>query len=555
MSEIHLARIAAVIPPGDRHGAWFAEALEHHGLHVERFTKIPERKLAEIDVLLLCGKGMAYDPDLLEIWLNSGRQQPHQRALVVCGTTWGLEQLLGVEVDSDRPWAQTGTILPTESELWPAEAGPIRFFGGVRVSTRLAESHLRTSEGDPAVTCRNRAWLLTAHLGQSLAYHLLGSAVETDGVGPEDGSAKWDQGPPRAEYGARSRFEEREEGAFLQPHADALRELWIRIVLEAVRETGKRALMLWHLPRNLNHAATLSLDCDTAVNSDLFNLNASLLMTGARATMLVRHGGFGPDVFGWMRRVGHEIAFALETDEPGGWHPARVKVQIAGQTRLAAVGPITSLRVAQGAWNGWLQPYESFAEAGIRNVISKGGTERGSAGFLFGTCHPFFPIKDNKPIGPLEHPYQIYDVGVATTDAMVDPILSMVKKRHGVLHGVTRVSMIHNEAGIAGIMRWLSVVKQSGADFFTTERLGNFERARRQTRLSVVGQSSVHLGSDENLEGLTLMVQGSGVEGSGLIGRTAPQYVRRFGQDFIAFTVNLEKARPGVLRLFEDRAA
>jgi hypothetical protein len=175
---------------------------------------------------------------------------------------------------------------------------------------------------------------------------------------------------------------------------------------------------------------------------------------------------------------------------------------------------------------------------------------------IFGTCWPF-QVHDleAKPLGIFEMPYSFYNVGAVTPESVVQPIIDAVKQRHGVVHGVTCTSMLHDDAGAAGMRRWVSLLKQSGADFTTVDRLVQFDRARRSLGVQLDPGGRVTLSPHEGMEGFTLLVQGRGLEATGLVGRASPQFVKRYGHDFIAFTINLVDRQQTQLKLFLDRAA
>ena len=136
-------------------------------------------------------------------------------------------------------------------------------------------------------------------------------------------------------------------------------------------------------------------------------------------------------------------------------------------------------------------------------------------------------------------------------------MVETIAQRHGVLHGVTQLSMVHDERGFSGLKRWISIMKQSQADFITVERLTQFERARRACRVFWERNGCLQIDGDESIDGLTLMVPGYDVMASGLAGRTAPQMVHRYGQDFVAFTLEMGEKKSISLRLFgeDDLAA
>ncbi len=551
MPDVIFARIGVILAPEDRFAPWYLEALHQSGLVFEAITSGADEELAQFDVILLCGHGPTSFGDFA-FWLQS----TDPRALVVSGGTWGLEEMLGVTTTSDAMRLTQGTVWPSQNENWPEGAPETRFIGGTRARPELAEVHVSTGQGLVAVSQRNQCYFVAPHIGQTLAMFGLGSAVESDGVGPADGSAIWDEGTPRAEYGTRIPFEDRIDQTFLVPHADIIRELWLRTILTAIAETGKRAVIRWQFPRNATHVGIVTLEGDTNNPSDYFNINANLAMTGTRATVLSQGTSLSADLYGWMRRVGHEVALSYSTTEPGAWHPDRCRIQMTNLTRLASGVAITTVRMTHGAWKGWTQPYEAFAYGGAKAVISKGGTEQGTCGLLFGTCTSFLVHDlEGKPLGIFEMPYQLYNVGAVTPESAVQPIIDAIKIRHGVVHGVTGTSMLHDDSGAAGMRRWVSLLKQSGADFITVERLMHFDRIRRQLRVNLDHPGRLSLSTAEAVEGLTLLVQGKELEASGLVGRTSPQYVRRYGQDFIAFTVNLGDRQQAQLKVFSALAA
>lgn len=522
------ARIGIVLGYEDPVAPWYSEALAHSGISAEPLAELSYDHLSKFDVLLLCGRGSFDDPELLGRWLNEGR-----RSLVVSGGAWMLEKLLGIHASPTR--CSMGQLAPSGVPIWPGDAGRTVYYGGVRARAGNAKTLVTTTDGLIGVSRQGSAWFVSPHVGQTMAYMQLGTSVEAHGVGPEDGSATWDEGPLRAEFGARLDFATREDGMFVSPHADVIREIWLRTILEAIANTGKRTALLWHLPGKATHAGLLSLDCDINNPSNLFQLSAALSMTGSKATMLSRGASLPPEVYGWIRQTGHEIGLSFH--EP--WRPEKARIAISNLTRISG-GQVYTAHLANGAWRGFAQPYEAFAEAGVHTVLSKGGTERGTAGYIFGSAHPFMA----RPSSVYEIPYQTFN------DNWDERLITPVKRHHGVIHSLVTLSSIQDEHGFSELKRWVSLVKQSGGDFFTAERLTNFEKARRSTTVSMKKGGSLHVESNGRLGTFTLLILGRSVAADS--GRKAPQVVHRYGHDFTAITLEFGESKSGSVVLSEE---
>lgn len=528
---MHLARIGVLFATEDPYANWYSEALAHAGIQFEPVSDTTFDGFLKFDAILLCGYGQFEDNELLARWLDEGK-----RTLVVSGGTWGLEKLLGVQAGT-ATFASSG-VTPEDSSLWPEGAERATFFGGTKARAGSAKTLITTSEGLIGVSRHGSAWFVSPHVGQTMAFMQLGTSVETHAVGPTDGSATWDTGPLRAEFGTRLDFSDREDGLFLTPHADVIRELWLRTVLEAIGSTGKRAALLWHLPGKATHAGLISLDCDVPNPSILFQLHSALSMTGTRATVLSRGPCLPPEVYTWLRQMGHEVGLSLHES----WRSDKVKVAITNLTRIAG-GQVLTASLAEGAWRGYLQPYDAFGQSGVHTVLSKGGTEPGTSGYLFGTSHPFLA----RPSTVLEIPYQTFDTH--RDERLIEP----AKQRHGVIHSMVSLSTVQDETGFSELKRWVSLLRQSGADFFTAERLTAFERARRAAKLRREKDGSFTLESDNPFGTVTVMIQGRDVIAEA--GRKAAQVVHRYGQDFTAVTLELGESRSGSFSLTDERRA
>jgi hypothetical protein len=543
MDQVKLARIGIIVSPNDPYGTWFNEAIDHVGLIHEKLPEIPYAKIDDYDVLVLCGRGSVADSTLLHLWLKGNSE----RAIVVCGDPWGLSEFLGIRVGG--PMGESW-IEPSDQDPFPIGASAFRTFGGTRAMAFNAKVLLTSRTGAISVSKKDRAFFLAPHIGQTLSFYLMGRSVEVDEIGAADGTAVYDVGPLRSEYGSRIPFEEREMGMFTIPHADCARELFLRTILQAVETCNKQAMIAWHLPRGSEFGAIITIEADTQNPTDAYNLNANLSMSGTRATIFTRFANYPPDVYTALRRGWHEIGFNYDPNDTGGWHPEQFRIEVTSLGRLIGNPKVPSLRFIGNAWKGWHQPYTLAHFGGAKTMVSKGGIEPGSSGFTFGTCHPFVPRgRDGLGMHVYEFPFHAYNSGVTTPAKGLDRILPEVIARHGFIHGVFKVSTVSTEIGVSAMRRWISIIRQAGADFYTLERLSTFEEARRGLKLRFENGDTVHMVSESDLDGLTLIVTGTGFEASGVVGRTAPQTVRRYGRDCVAFTLNLQGRKLSVLRL------
>ncbi|MCC7102834.1 MAG: hypothetical protein IT206_07130 [Fimbriimonadaceae bacterium] len=528
IDDVEFVRIGIIQDSDDPYAGWYAEVLAHAGLRATSVSEFTYDGFSKFDILLFCGRGTFHDQELIGRWLSDAR-----RSIVVSGGSWELEKLLGIKADPLR--FSSGQIAPSEAVVWPDGAPSAIFFGGCKAHTTQAQALATTTDGHLAVSRNGSAWLVSPHVGQTMAFLQMGTSVEAHGVGPSDGSAQWDEGPLRAEFGSRLGFEARQDGLFQVPHADIVREMWIRTVLEAIAATGKRAAILWHLPGGATHAGLLSLDCDINNPSILFQLNSALSMTGSKATFLSRGASFPPEIYGWMRQTGHEVGLSFHE----GWRPERARLAITNLTRIAG-GQVLTAAIARGAWLGFSQPYEAFAQAGVHAVLGKGGTERGTAGFIFGSSHPFIA----RPTSAYEIPFQSF--GGNWDERVINP----TKKRYGVIHSMLPLSMVQEADGFAGLKRWVSLVKQSGGDYFTAERLIEFERARRGANLVQERGNQFVLEADAPMGTATVLVTGRDLVAES--GRKAPQLVTRYGKEFTAITLEMGDSKSGAFLLHEE---
>lgn len=526
----------------------YREALEHAGLRVEWIEECAPAWLERLDVLLLCGRGSLSDAGqaAVEDWVQTG-------GVLVCGGgMWGLHETLGL--DPRGTWVSNGLAEPCGNDrLWPAGCRQVRFFGGT-LGTCVRGKPIAKAQGLDALTRasvrRGHALYMGPHVGQTMQLMQMGRSVECDAVGPSDGSATLDDGHLRDEDGTQLSYEHdrtRVDGSapfFGQPHADAVREIWIRAVLNAADLAGVAVPLLWHWPHNAAGTAMLSLECEQFETDRVFRVYRSLAMFGCPAAWMVRMPGFSLNVFRALRSWDHEVGLLFETDDGPGWHEERVKIQLTGMRRASARPSILSMRAAGGRWRGYTKPYELAEASGARVYCGRGGRQPGTQGFLFGTCHPFFPVRpDGSSFYVAEMPVVLSEPGDTAPDAVCDALLEQVLARHGCLHIASTPESFDDQTKFNAIRRLLSLCKQHRLEFILPETAFQFEKARRTMRMTANetrNEGFLHFSSDVGVEELTLLV--SGPSGNAMVrGREAMATpVERYGTAFHAITFSLE---------------
>lgn len=540
------AKICAHLAEGDPHAAWYREALHHAGIRVEVLEAWMPSEIQRAHVMLLCGTGSTSpaQQEGLRLWVQQGG------CLVVSGGTWGLETLLGVAEETHVSVGRLECDVP--DRLIPDGPGP-KFFGGSAVRCVAAREVARCPRG--TVVARHQVGqgcvlFVGFHLGQTFTQMVMGRSVEVDGLGAEDGSAPIDDGILRSEDGMALDFQvdrtslEGEVPFFGVAHADLLREIWIRAILEAVETSGTSTALLWRWAGGASATATLSLDVLEPEIDQVIGLQRMLQMFGCPATWLVALPGYPADVYRALRAMEHEVGLLFHIEEGNGWHEERLRIQLTNLTRLASWPHLGSVRVQGGQWKGWNHFYVACETAGARISLNKMGRYPGTAGFLFGTCQPFVvPRKDGHDGGTMEIPGHVWSPGEVVSEQVCAAIVAAVAERNGCFHFAMHPEAIHEPSVSMAVRRILTSCKDQRFTFVKPEDIARHERSRRALRLALrrLGDADqVQLTSEWDIPGLTVLI--SGPPRMAKLGnanlRTQP--VTRYGMTFTQAVLDVE---------------
>ena len=191
--------------------------------------------------------------------------------------------------------------------------------------------------------------------------------------------------------------------------------------------------------------------------------------------------------------------------------------------------------------------------AGARLSVSKGGRQPGTAGFLFGTCHPFFPHRGHgAEYLVAEMPYTIYKPGMVVPDPVCDAIFATTLARGGCFHMVCTPEATADPVANASLRRLIALCRQNRVEFVLPEQLWRFEKARRSLRrvMNTTGKDTqLLLIPDAPLMGLTVMLSGPPVSIEMKNHMAQVREVERYGTKFSVVQVNLEQKQHLELRL------
>lgn len=559
MQTFGWAKVAVALAKDDPYAAWYREAFEHAGLRPEVLEGISAGEIARHHILILCGNGKLHEEQVEAVtdWVRKGGH------LVCCGSAWNLHEVLGLHKEHSH--LSNAVAVPCKRDpMWPDGMDKVRFFGGQLRKGAGCDVVARIGADGVALSRRKlvkgSAVYVAAHVGQTLKLMMMGRSVETDGIGPCDGSARLDDGVLRAEDGGVLDFDRDRvtvDGCdtpfFGLPHADAVREMLIRAIVHSATTRGLCVPLIWHWPDNAHGTAVLTVDSEDFDRENVNKLYRVLSMFGAQATWLVGMPGYAADVYRAMRNWGHEVGLLFHTDDGPGWNEERLKIQLTSIGRLAGHANLATSRAKEGRWRGWSTFYELCETGGARVSVSKGGRQPGTSGFLFGTCHPFIPLRRNgSHFLTTELPYTIYSPGSVTPDPVAEAIAYQTAARHGCLHICWPSGAIASATSGAALRRLLSISKQLRFEFMLPEQIHRFERARRQIRVSerlFDDEGILLLTSDNQIEGLTLLFTGSRV-GAEIDGKEASAHViERYGVPMTVVRLDLEAKKQSEVRL------
>ncbi len=329
--------------------------------------------------------------------------------------------------------------------------------------------------------------------------------VLKDGLPAADGSAALNEGLLKADdgmaldWGWDRLHTETGQAYFAYPYADYWREVVIAHLLEAVVNRGMTLPFVDYWPDGVKGVATISHDSDGNEDEHAWSTLALLEENQIRTTWCMLEPGYSPSVYQRIQQDGHEIAFhynSLYLDDRF-WEQAEFNRQLQWLQDAAPSVPIRTNKNHYTRFEGWGELFQWCEETGIVVDQTRGPSKGGNVGFLFGTCHPYFPIawsdEDNRLYDVLEIGFLTQDMGIGlpwADDSIIAPLLARTMSVEGVAHFLFHQVHIHTKPKVVeAFNRIVREARQAGFVFWTSAQIYEWEIRRRRIRITGVEES------------------------------------------------------------------
>ncbi|MDF2668452.1 MAG: glycoside hydrolase/deacetylase [Paenibacillus sp.] len=311
-----------------------------------------------------------------------------------------------------------------------------------------------------------------------------GSCAVNDGVIKADDQAsmdwKWDM-----------RQTEKGKSYFAFPYADLWREMFLSTLLEIVVASELNYPFIGLYPSGVEHVALISHDSDRNENAHAEAMLDILEECGVRSTWCMLEPGYENSIYKRLKEAGHEIAFHYNAREEEGehWSKAAFEKQLQWLKEAAGVEEITSNKNHYTRFEGWGELFEWCEAFGVASDQTRGPSKRGNIGFIFGTCHPYFPIAwsndGNRLYDVLEIGFLTQDLGQADSE-VIRPFLERVASVEGIAHFLYHQYHIYTREEVRDSFRLLvAEARAMGFEFWTSKQINEWERVRRKWKVQI----------------------------------------------------------------------
>jgi hypothetical protein len=347
--------------------------------------------------------------------------------------------------------------------------------------------------------------------------------VLTDGVPAEDGTGALNDNVLKADDRSAMDWKwdrlQTETGApyFAYPYADYWRELLIGQLLRTAVDKGMALPFIGYWPKGIRQVATISHDSD--INQDI-HADATLNILqecGIHSTWCMLEPGYSPHIYDRVKEAGHELAFHYNAlDSQGGkWDEAEFGRQLEWLKSAATLDKVYSNKNHYTRFEGWSELFAWCEKYGVESDQTRGPSKKGNVGFLFGTCHPYFPIawsnEKNRMHDVVEISFLTQDLDLAAVwadSSVIIPFLDRVKSVEGVAHFLFH--QIHIEAKESVRIAFRKVVEEARKRdfvFWTGRQINDWHRARRKLDIvSLDGDGTALVRGGEQIEGAIVWI-------------------------------------------------
>jgi hypothetical protein len=345
-----------------------------------------------------------------------------------------------------------------------------------------------------------------------------GPVIE-DGIAAHDGTGSLDEGILKADDRCEMDWQldrhTTETGVpyYALPYGDWWREAAIGHLIRTAGDLGLTLPFLGYWPSGTKHVALISHDSDMNMDESAVQTMNVLKECGVRSTWCMLEPGYGLVVHERIREEGHELAFHYNalTQDGGAWSEADFARQLAAVQSLTGAERLVSNKNHYTRYEGWGELFQWCETCGIEADQTRGPSKKGNIGFLFGTCHPYFPIAWHDEHNRM---YNVLEVGFLTQDldhptladtSVIVPFLEQVMAVEGVAHFLFHQVHVLRLPKVADALRLLvKEAKQRGFEFWTCKEVNDWERARRKHR--ILGMENGRAVLEGSLEGAVVWV-------------------------------------------------
>ena len=509
------------------------EVLAHAGVF---HNKVPlsqlEAALDSAKILLTVGEAKLPDSlkQKLTGWIESGG------AWISIAGVCEMDAVLGASRQPPDMWSWGGGLrslgegyLSKTDEshvILGAVTRPIHFFGGLtvvakgaRILAKVNDKHGRETD-HPAIlenqAGKGRTILIAPDVTGTIVRIQQGVCVTRDGVPAPDGSAPVDDWVLKSGDGSvldwlldRDPVPGVENyKAYLEPMADAWRQIVLRAIFHAARDQDVALPVLWMYPRKLGALAHMSHDTDSNDIAKGHRLVELLDEGGIKSTWCVILPGYDANLISKIRSAGHELATHYDAMTEGThwseqeWDEQHKKlVEMFDGER-----PVTN-KNHYTRWEGDTEWWEWCAKRGIQLDQSKGASKTGEAGYNFGTCHVYLPVTfRGKPIDCFELCTCTQDLHVFAPVPLFEALLAAVKRHHGIFHQLFHPAHVMKQEVADALLMVIRRAKEEGMEWWTGRQINGWERARRTVKLEKLSSESLTFSAASELVDATILL-------------------------------------------------
>lgn len=327
-----------------------------------------------------------------------------------------------------------------------------------------------------------------------------GSPVFRDGVPAPDGTGDLQDGILKADdviemdWDLDRSVTETGNPYFSTPYADLWREAFVAVLLQASTALKGRTLpFLDEWPDGIAQVAMISHDSDANEDAAAETTLDVLKEAQVRSTWCMIEPGYSSAVYEQVIRDGHELALhynAMASDNRP-WSGDEFRRQAEWFRKATGLTDIHSNKNHVTRFEGWGDLFEWCEANGVSSDQTRGPSKKGNTGFLFGTCHPYYPIsrwnRRNRLYGVLEIGFltQDMDHGKWADSSVIVPFLTQVRRVRGVAQFLFHQYHLHRLAEVrAAFHSCVEMAREMGFSFWTGRQIVQWTRARRNAELA-----------------------------------------------------------------------